>query len=63
MNPLPQLLAPVLLYGLEQFIQSKYGVLGLVGLTALTLLLPAERRPMAWVWFVIVVAFLGLTQA
>ncbi|WP_327662258.1 MULTISPECIES: hypothetical protein [unclassified Streptomyces] len=62
MNPIPQLLATVLGYGLEQFIQSEYGVLGLVALAALTLLLSAERRSMIWALIGAVLAFLALTQ-
>jgi hypothetical protein len=63
MNPIPQLLATVLGYGLEQFVQSEYGVLGLVALASLTLLLSAERRSMAWALIGAVLAFLALTQS
>ncbi|MGD6744221.1 hypothetical protein ACOKM3_20510 [Streptomyces sp. BH106] len=62
MNPIPQLLATVLGYGLEQFLQSEYGALGLVALAALTLLLSAERRSRAGALIGAALVFLALTQ-
>ncbi|MFJ9180939.1 hypothetical protein [Streptomyces sp. NPDC102360] len=62
MNPIPQLLATVLGYGLEQFVQSRYGGPGLVALAALTLFLSAERRSRAWALTGAGLAFLALTQ-
>lgn len=63
MNPIPQLLATVLGYGLELFVQSEYGGLGLLALAALTLLLSADRRSTAWALTGAALVFLALTQA
>lgn len=63
MNPIPQLLATVLGYGLELFVRSEYGGLGLLALAALTLLLSADRRSTAWALTGAALVFLALTQA
>ncbi|MGY0492717.1 hypothetical protein [Streptomyces sp. WG-D5] len=63
MNPIPQLVATVLGYGLEQLVRSEYGVLGVLALVALALLLSAERRPTAWALLGAVLMLLALAQA
>lgn len=63
MNPVPQVVASLLGYGVEWFVESEYGFPGLLGLAALTLFLSAERRSRSWALAGAALAVLALTQA
>ncbi|MFI0241941.1 hypothetical protein [Streptomyces sp. NPDC016845] len=63
MNPLWQVLTPVLGFGAEQFLQSRYGIFGVLALAFLTLLWSAERKSTPWAFAGVVLALLALAQA
>ncbi|MEV5607812.1 hypothetical protein [Streptomyces sp. NPDC052225] len=60
---MPEVLATLLGYGLEQFVQSEYGFLGLLALTAWTLMWSAERKSVSWAAVGAVLALLLVAQA
>ncbi|MEU6392885.1 hypothetical protein [Streptomyces sp. NPDC046939] len=63
MNPVWHVLTPLIGYGVEQFLQSRYGVFGVFALAVLTLLWSAERKSTPWAFTGVVLALLVLAQA
>ncbi|MEV1020513.1 hypothetical protein [Streptomyces sp. NPDC050264] len=63
MNPLWQVLTPLIGYGVEQFLQSRYGVFGVLALAALTLFRSAEHKSTPWAFAGALLMFLLLAQA
>jgi hypothetical protein len=62
-NPLWQLLTPVLGYGVEQFLQSRYGAFGVLMMAVLALFWSAERKSTPWAFAGLTLALLVLAQA
>ncbi|WP_394432864.1 hypothetical protein [Streptomyces sp. SGAir0957] len=63
MNPLWQVLTPLFGYGVEQFLQSRFGILGVLALAVLTLFWSAERKSTPWAFAGVVLALLAVAQA
>ncbi|WP_338697949.1 hypothetical protein V2W30_18470 [Streptomyces sp. Q6] len=59
---IPEVLATLLGYGLEEFVRSEYGLLGLLALTVCTLTWSAERKSVPWAAVGAVLALLLLAQ-
>lgn len=60
---IPELLATLLGLGLEQFVQSKYGLLGLLLLAAFTVFWSAKHKSTLWAAVGTTLFLLALTQA